>query len=154
MNQGNELLREVLSETLEGFAFLLAEPTGTVPYPSTLYLRGTITFHSIDHTEQLTIVAPEALCREMAANILGVEIEEIPVGAMEDALQELSNVVAGSYAARRFGTAEACDIDAPVSSRLTAAQASEFGRRPDVVALVVDDQPVIADIENNEDSER
>lgn len=146
MNRENEVLHEVLTETLENFAFLFAEsvdqestwPAGVPCFLATLAFRGE------GRQGELALAIPIALCREMAANILGIDQEEATDSTAEDAVKELANVVAGGFAARLCGRAAVFDLEAPEAERLSSEDMARVLHPPDAIAMHVDDYRIAA----------
>jgi CheY-specific phosphatase CheX len=124
MSEVSQLLGAVVAETLEQFAFLFGEqedPEGAQPEPRA-YLQATIHFDGGGDQGTLRIATTEDLCREMAANILGLDPDEIPGDATEDAIKELANVLVGTLTVRRLGVNVPCALDTPQAQSLTATQ--------------------------------
>lgn len=147
MENRDELLKEILAETLESFAFIFSEPADPTPPASIPYLWATIAFHSAQDKGCLTMAVPDPVCREMAANILGAEPAETDEQTAKDALKELSNVVLGSFTARHYGANVVCDLDAPEAEEAPRQALSELAKTPNTITLIVDDYPIWARIQ-------
>jgi hypothetical protein len=140
MNRENEVLHEVLTETLENFAFLFSESVDQESaWPDGVpCMRATIAFRGEGHQGELALVIPVALCREMAANILGIDQEEATDSTADDAVKELTNVVAGGFAARNFGKSVVFDLGAPESEILSSDEVARGFLPPGAIAMQVD----------------
>jgi chemotaxis protein CheY-P-specific phosphatase CheC len=143
-----KLLHEAFVEVLEGFAFVFLERMeGEVDVPSDAqYICSTIVVVNKKDRFKLVIVAPEALCCEMAANITGSEEEDVAPDMADDALKELANITAGSWAVGCFGETEVCVLESPVATRLSADEAKDMFTQNRECVFQVEDQLVMADI--------
>ena len=149
MNDEGRLLADVVAETLEQFAFLFVEPEeGTaVPAQPADYIQATIGFSGGGEQGTVTIAAPVVLCREMAGNILGQDNGEIEADVAADAIKELSNILAGSWTARRLGVGTQCALSPPVARMLGPDQIRELLARPGALCFRVDEHLVVAALE-------
>lgn len=153
MNPENELLAEVVAETLEQFAFLFGEPEegARVPLDAAEYYEAHIGFHGGGESGALRIAAPAVLCREMAGNFLGLEGDEIPADAPEDAIKELANVLVGSFTARRLGVDVCCALDTPVARKMDAGQMNDLAAREGAQCFRVDEHLFVVLLEEHPD---
>ena len=86
---------------------------------------------------ELQVWASPAFGARLAANMLGVEVDDAEVlNHSRDAVGEMLNVVAGSLVARVFGTDVLCHLGVP---RVALVPASEPSRSTCVVGLLTDD---------------
>lgn len=96
-------LDEVVGAVLETFAFVFPEVSDEIVTDTaekTDLLRADISFQGAV-TGSLSIVAPLSVCSDMAANVMGVDIddEDIPQRAA-DTLAEIANITAGHLCTR------------------------------------------------------
>ena len=141
----NELLLQVFSSVFEGFAFMFVEQEEDLEAKGGDYcIKAGIEFRSQDKSGSLEIIAPLELCSELAENILGTEIEELPDGAGENALKEVLNVSCGYLLAEKFGTEETFDLSIPETSPVSKEKwdQSLMDRKHDIFS--VDDSPMLA----------
>lgn len=146
MSPGRELLETVMADTLEQFAFLFSE-TGEeddILSRSDSYLQADIAFEGGGEKGLLRVAAPEELCREMAANILGLDDSEIPAEAAIDAIKELANVLVGSLTAQRFGTNVCCSLKTPSAHSVNSAQVKALAAAPGALLMNVEEKGVVA----------
>jgi CheY-specific phosphatase CheX len=147
MRDQTEVFFETLAETLEQFAFLFAEPARHVPLPPqpTQYLYAFVNMSGgVQGT--LFVCADPDLCREMAANVLGEETEDMSAACAEDALKELTNIVAGGFAARRFAPERECDLSAPQVTLVDRGKALELSSDSSSVRVLIDDRMLVAGV--------
>ena len=146
MNNDDHLLADVVAETLEQFAFLFVEPEdgAAVPAEPSEYIQATIGFSGGGEKGILILAASAVLCREMAANILGLDHEEIEVDVATDAIKELSNILVGSLTARRLGVGTQCSLDTPLAQMVGPDQIRELLSRPGALLFHVDEQLFVA----------
>lgn len=108
-----EILADVASRVFEDCAFLSLDPAETVAFDTHDALASTITI-TADQQHVLKLVASRPLLVEAAANMLGVESDDAEAfRSAEQAISELLNVVAGSLAARLYGTLRECALGLP-----------------------------------------
>ena len=134
----------VIEDVLERFAFMFAERDGDRKQLGNddEYLHAQIAFKGRT-TGALSIAAPFGLCEEMAANVLGLERSEIGKGAAEDTLRELANVTCGALICELFGASEVFDLTVPVLSRTGPGKFRELAADTEVMALWVEEQPML-----------
>lgn len=146
MNPDPQLLADVVAETLEQFAFLFGEPAGegeAFAAPGA-YLEAGIGFEGGGERGYLTIAAPLDMCREMAGNVLGMDAEEVPDDAVEDAIKELANVLVGSLSARRLGVRVSCTLDPPVAREVAAERVEEMAATEGALRFRIDEHLFVA----------
>lgn len=139
---------DVLSEVLERFAFMFvegAEEGAAGSDPRGEYLYAVITFSGRTQGV-ITLLAPDALCREMAANILGMDAGELAETAGEDAIKELVNIICGELTVVLYGDADVFNLTVPALYRVDKGKWREFSADPDSVKLSVEGQPLIANL--------
>ncbi|MGM0453365.1 MAG: hypothetical protein ACQERN_09400 [Thermodesulfobacteriota bacterium] len=144
----NELLLTVFSSVFEGFAFMFVEADVEMeeidgPGPC---LRSEIGFQSKDKQGELEVIAPTALCEELAENILGADEEEepLPDDAGANALNEVLNVSCGYLLAEKFGTEEVFDLSIPQARPLAEKDAAARMDDQQYSVFLVDETPILA----------
>ena len=149
MNPNEQLLAEVVAETLEQFTFLFVEPEGDEPDSEGMQacIEATIGFQGGGRRGTLRIAAPEVLCREMAGNILGLDETAVTEDVAMDAIKELANVLMGSVTARRLGVEVSCTLSPPTARLLDAYQMNALAACPGALCFRVDEHRIIAVLE-------
>lgn len=152
-NNYQELVGEVFCDVLEKLAFMFAEAPDDTEAPEipAHCVRTGIDFTGIQ-TGSLSLIVPQALCPEIAANMLGVEEEdELAEERAIDALKELLNVTCGHVLTRLASEEAVFDLSVPSVNKLDLAGWEERSRDPDTLILVVDDvSPVLLRLTVNE----
>jgi CheY-specific phosphatase CheX len=143
--------RSVVEGVLERFAFLLAEADAAgAPGPEWgkrggEYLHVSIAF-SGPSEGVVNLIAPDGLCRQLAANVLGGEPEEMTGEQAGDALKELANVICGELIERLFGTDAVFHLTIPTLIRVDEGKWRELMADPAVLRLVVEDSVLVASL--------
>jgi CheY-specific phosphatase CheX len=148
MSDAREKFLGVLSGVLERFAFVFVEASdgdpGIAGFKDRL-LQAAIMFRG-KAEGAIALSAPAALCKEMAANILGMDPEEADDDAGEDALKEIVNVICGEMMPVLFGEKEVVDLTVPALCRIDSGKWQELAADPGTVKLWVEDQPILASL--------
>lgn len=130
---------------LERQAYLFAEPlpAGGFRPEACDYLAATLVFDGPVRGGALAAF-PEALARELAANLLGSEPGDAAAAEhAADALGEFLNVACGHLLSNLFGTGPAFDLAAPRGFGIPASVAELIARKSDVLAFEVDGLPIL-----------
>jgi hypothetical protein len=92
-----ENLKVATFEVLETMFFLFPESIGEAP--ALFHGPGLRAWVPVEGPKnfRVGITIPISLAREMAANFLGVEKDEVPPEKMEDVVKETANMVAGCF---------------------------------------------------------
>ena len=91
----------------------------------------------------LSVVVPTDIKAEIAANILGLEAEDLSDPAMlDDALGEMLNVVCGHVIMALVGTEANFKLNSPQVSVVDESQLVEMLANPAFVGFELDDSPV------------
>lgn len=148
MTDIQEMIHEVFSDALEGFALLFLErpDDGGVLDAETPYFFSSIIIQHNTERIRLMIGAPEPICFEMAANVTGSDTDEMPKHMAVDALNELSNITAGSWAARYFGEKEVCALEAPQAIEVSSAEMQRLRDQEKMTQFLVEEYPVLIGI--------
>ncbi|MEI6564314.1 MAG: chemotaxis protein CheX [bacterium] len=137
------ILGRVTIETLEQFAFLLGDPPDVNPpsaMPSTAWVVRLI--FSGPRTGKLGMATTPCLARQMAANLFGIERDDVSDEQAVDALKELLNVTCGDYLHEIEGNTPIYDLSAPtISSVDDLTLQTQLAGWPQV-ALNVEGQPL------------
>ena len=144
-------LEALVIETLEQQAFLLGDPVSMDELPQSIRngMSVSMAFQSDSSSGQMSLVCPEELALELAANVLGLdEAMQVERQDAEDALGELVNVVVGRSVTTLFQGDETVRIGAPQlaydlsGDRWTAVRGSESS-----CPLLIEDYPTIVTLE-------
>lgn len=107
------------------------------------YLHATVTFEG-PASGTCYWGGSEAFATELAANMLGVELDD-PAADMagKDALKELINVICCQFLTTYYGSEPIFHLESPVVAVLDWDAWSQFLHNPATVGAVVDDYPVV-----------
>ena len=139
------VLAETISGVLEVQAFMVAEvcEPAEVEEPVDACLSTSISFNGpISGT--LGLIFSGELCVELAANVLGLEAEEIESDDAADALKELINVVCGQFLTSFYGSDTVFKLSIPQVEETDLGIWQACREDPDAVCLNVDYSPVLA----------
>lgn len=139
-----EMLLRVLSEVFEGFAFMFVEPdTDAGGEEAGEWIRARIGYKGPDTEGFFEIVSPVDFCDELAENILGDELGDLPPDAGESALKEVVNVACGYLLAEKFGTEMVFDLSMPQAEAVEDGQIPVFYREGRHWVFLVDETPIL-----------
>ena len=136
-------MSEVFCDVLEKLAFMFGEPTPKEDLPETAakYIDVGMTF-SGPMEGALALAVPEEMCKEIAANVLGMELEdELVRNQAIDALKEVLNVTCGHVLTSIAGDEPVFDLSVPVAREIEAVAWEEFLGDSETLAFIVDDCP-------------
>ncbi|HUI06923.1 MAG TPA: chemotaxis protein CheX [Verrucomicrobiae bacterium] len=147
MKNTREVLLEVIKDVLERFAFMFteAEEGASASVGTDDGLRATIEFRG-KYSGILTLMAPRGLCGEMAANVLGIEAEQIGETAGEDTLRELLNIICGTVTWSLYGDREVFHLTVPVVTKIDADEREKLRANESSALLIVEGRPVLANL--------
>jgi chemotaxis protein CheY-P-specific phosphatase CheC len=148
MSEQNErdVLSEVTARVFQQTAFLFPEPadlSSGIPAGEGAVYSVSLSF-SGDREGEVSLVVTEALCRELAANVLGEDpAEDDSLEKALDAAKETLNIIAGQFLIQIFGNKALFNLTAPQVTELTPEQAAAIDLT-DRVCSLVEGHPVIA----------
>ena len=148
MNQNaKDVLKTAMSNVIEKFAFMFAEPDNAkvIPKVNGEILYAEITF-SGPRKGVIKVLASQGFCMELAANILGIEKNETTSQAAEDALKELINIVCGEVVAVLEGNKAVVNLSVPVIYMTDRSKWQELCAEEDSIMMTVEGMPVIANL--------
>lgn len=146
MNTDVQTVSDVFCEVLEAFAFMFADPlpADAAEVGGDEALRVTMTFAG-PSGGTMTLVAPEPLCRSLAANALGIDDEDaIPDEAKADSLKELLNITCGNVLTKTFGTSPVFNLSIPEVAEADPEVWRRLMGDPNAAAFCVDGIHVVA----------
>ncbi|HUX06024.1 MAG TPA: chemotaxis protein CheX [Acidobacteriota bacterium] len=143
--ESREKIDEIFCDVIEKMAFMFGEPvTGDELPPSGPHFYSTeMSFHGA-REGSLIIAVPAAMCAEIAANVLGVDIDsELAESRSCDALKELLNVTCGNILTALAGEEPVFDLHPPTLSEMDEDGWNKFLADGDTLAYNVDENPVL-----------
>ena len=148
-NKTNEidLFTTVLSSVLEKMAFIFTEELSTeelLADPGEC-LGVEIRFQG-PHKGQVNLVAQFPLGKELAANMLGTDEEEITEEMVCDALKEVLNMACGQFLTARYGSEPVFNLSVPEVNRVEAGTWVDISSRPDSRVLEAENWQLVASI--------
>ena len=140
-----EPVRHVFLEVLENLGFMFGDPVDMDEVPADVEgcLEATVSYRGPTRG-RLTLLAPRAIAGELAANLLGLDADD--VGAQEnaiDALGELMNVTLGQLLTAMSGEEAVFDLSPPAVADSDAARWRQMRDDPRTLAFLVEDRPAM-----------
>jgi CheY-specific phosphatase CheX len=141
-------LYQVVSDVLEQFAFMFTDPgeDDEFFFRDNQVLQARIVF-SGPFSGALSMYATRSFCMQLAANVLGMEPEDLTNEHAHDALKELVNVTCGDFLLHVSGKKTVFDLTVPKIRRLPAEDCTEIRKRTGVIPVLVDEEPVLVQVE-------
>ncbi len=146
-----ERLFELFESVLEQYSFMFCEiiPKDEVQTDSTQFVRSTLEFQG-PYQGHLSLIVPDALCLEIAGNVLGTEPDDEDAAEnARDALNELVNVFLGHVLTDAFGPEMDFDFGVPECEYIDEPGWNNYLRNPDAIAITLEDTPAILSLEVN-----
>jgi len=145
ISQSHEIAGAIFLDISEQLAFMFGNPIdkSEVTTEGEDWSQACISFKGgVSGTLSLTV--PRSLCLELAANIMGLEIEELEYDPIaKDALCELLNVVSGHVVRGLQESDGAIDLSVPNFRELTADESVALAAHTDTICFSLDDTPVL-----------
>lgn len=151
MSEDGELLIKVFTRVVEDLAFMFTEspeesdegPLGDAFAKAYMDFRGPF-------NGTLSIVVPESMCAQIAANVLGLEPDdELFTRQPYDALKELLNVTCGNLLTAMAGEEPIFDLNPPEVALLDRAGWDAFKENSQAVLFLVEDEPVLLSLKRH-----
>lgn len=99
----------------------------------------------------LGIVVPNDMCPVIAANILGMEVEDEEVVKRSfDALKEVLNVICGNLLTAMEGEEPVFDLTVPETRVISSTEWAGLKESDDALTFVVDEHPVVFSLKMDE----
>lgn len=140
-----ETLSQVFSEVAENLAFMFIEaPEDDMPpEPDGPCVVSEMTFTG-PSSGKLALAVPEALCPVIAANVLGIELDdELAMAESHDALNELLNVTCGNLLTALAGDEPVFDLTVPTTRALTPEEWAAMQASPQAITVIIEDNPAV-----------
>lgn len=148
-----ELVGEVFCDVFEKVAFMFGEEAGReeLSEAATEFIQAAMSFKG-PFEGNLAIVVPDEMCPEIAANVLGMDLDdEIVKDQATDALKEVLNVICGNLLTEIAGEEPIFDLSVPLISKIDEAGWAAILDRPDAVGFLVDETPVVLMFSSEDD---
>ncbi len=143
-----EKIDEIFCDVIEKMAFMFGEsvPEDELPPAGSEFVRTEMTFSGA--TEGSIVMAvPAQMCAEVAANVLGVDIDsDLAESRSCDALKELLNVTCGNILTALAGEEPVFDLHPPTLSEINEEDWNNFLSDENTHAYNVDENPVLLKI--------
>ncbi len=150
-----ETLGSVICRVLEQAAFMFPEPADMeegISFDEYEYNIARIAFEG-DKSGEIILIVPVEFRAELAANMLGEEIEESDSkGKHADALREILNIIAGQLLTTLYGEKAIFNLMPPVVSELPQEEFFSLIEKNDYTCVISDEYPVISYCTLNEES--
>ncbi len=137
-------LCSTFTEVVEQLTFMFGEVVAKdeIDSPGTLFTLASMSFTG-DLAGVLEVAVPTEITAEIAANILGLEPEDIESETMmNDALAEMLNVVCGHVIMALAGHDVNFKLETPVTTYIDDQKYTEMMTSDDFVGLMLDDNPI------------
>ena len=141
-------LAETIASVLESNAFMFPDacPVDELDLPYETCLRAAMGFRG-PAIGEIWLMLPCGACREVAANIRGVELEDLagPADA-EDALKELLNIICGRFLTAEYGLEPIFQLSIPSVEEISEEGWLEQLAVEDVLGFDIEGAPALAGI--------
>lgn len=144
-NDVEEIVFTTVCDVFEKLSFMFGELAAPdeLPEPVERNVKASMTY-SGDMSGTFSIVVPDDVCPEIAANVLGTDQDdEIVTVQAGDALKEMLNVMCGNILTAIAGEEPVFDLSVPEVSDVDAAGWTGLVGDEQTNVLLVDDSPVL-----------
>lgn len=144
-NNTQELVSSTFLTVVEQLTFMFGEPTdkAELDLDGCALTQASMSFEG-DLVGSLAVAVPNEIMADIAANILGLEPEEIePTTMMPDALAEMLNVVCGHVIMALAGNDANFKLHAPHLEEIDAGRLPELIANEAYIGFQLDDSPVL-----------
>jgi chemotaxis protein CheY-P-specific phosphatase CheC len=151
-NAKREIISEVFVDIFEKLAFMFGDeaPKDEMPDPSGELVEASMRFTGY-RCGTLGIVVPNDMCPVIAANILGMEVEDEEVVKRSfDALKEVLNVICGNLLTAMEGEEPVFDLTVPETRVVSSTEWAGLKESDDALTFVVDEHPVVFSLKMDE----
>jgi CheY-specific phosphatase CheX len=148
-DQGKLALETTFISVVEKLTFMFGEQVDVseVEAGDEVWMQARMEF-SGDLPGALSVIVPEALQPEIAANILGLDAEGLDTReVLDDALREVLNVVCGHVIMALAGNDANFELDTPRNTELDGEQLAAVLAHEGTTAYLLDDEPVLLNLE-------
>lgn len=146
-DERRERIGEIIVGIIEKQAFLLGEPAGRDELAGELDggFKAAVNF-SGHASGNLRLLASQATCQELAANVLGVDEEDIDDAAARDAIGEMLNVLCGNILTELAGEDPIFDLTPPTVEAAGADDWEAALNAPGALAFLMEDEPFVVSL--------
>lgn len=144
-NALSQTVAETFCQVMESQTFMSPERVEpeALPLGEQSFLCATLSFSGAARG-RVCIVAPADFATAIAANFLGMDVEDLFVQEnSEDALKEVLNITSGNLLTTLYGAQAPFDLSVPDSHPLPPQSVSELAFASDSLCFDVEDHPVI-----------
>ena len=143
-DERRERIGEIIVGIIEKQAFLLGEPVGRGELADDIGdgFKAAVNF-SGHASGNLRLQASRATCQELAANVLGVDEEDIDDAAARDAIGEMLNVLCGNILTELAGADPIFDLSPPTVEAAGAGDWKAALSAPGALAFLMEDEPFV-----------
>ena len=141
----NEIAGMIFLDISERLAFMFGDPVSRDNLPTTdaAWASAKVEFKG-EVSGSIALTVPRSLCLELAANILGLDPDDLEYGDITaDALSEMLNVVAGHIVRGLQGDGAAFSLSVPVYEELGEGGEVGFWGNPETHFFDLDGSPVL-----------
>ncbi len=142
--QRQTVVSDVFTEVLEEFAFIFVEtePDDQSEEPEKI-VCSEISFTGQELKGSMGIAVSWQKCLELADNLLGTDDQEVLSDkAVENALEELVNVVCGRLLAELYGTGVVFDLSIPEARALSRQEWENLSESENATLVYDEDEPM------------
>ncbi len=135
-------LSKIAGDSLEKLAFMFFVPDAfREPIPFQDAVTAEVSFSGI-FSGRLAVVMSEPALKELAANMLGIDTEEVEQNHLDDALKETANIICGNWLPVVGGDQEVFHIAAPRILSPFQASTALTGQTPSILEkMSADEEP-------------
>lgn len=148
-----EILYNVFCKVMEEFAFMFTEMVEKedIVTSESDYVQSTMAFKGeVDGV--ISIAVPESMCSEIAANVVGLSIDDERIVALrKDALNEVLNVLCGNLLTNLVGEKPIFSLSIPEISKITKEGWEVLLNNSNTMSFTVDDYPVLIELSIEEE---
>ncbi len=144
LDQQQEALSSTFLEIVEQLTFMFGEPADKqdMEVEDVDFTTASMSFTG-DLPGSLTVVVDSSILLDIAANILGIEPEDVaPDTMMPDALGEMLNVICGHVIMALAGTDANFKLGPPTIGKAAPELVTQVAVSADYVGFLLDDSPV------------
>ncbi len=135
-------LRKIVSDSMEKLAFMFfASDALREPILFQDAVTAEVSYTGV-FSGRLAVVMAEPVLKELAANMLGIDSEELELNHLHDALMETVNIICGNWLPIEGGDEAVFHIGSPRVLSPSEAEAVLTGQMPSVLEkMSVDEEP-------------
>ena len=142
-----DALNEVVARVFQQTAFMFPEPADMpegMPAAGEAFIVVSLSFAG-DRTGDISLMLPEVVCRELAANLLGEDITDDRLRETAlDAAKETLNIIAGQLLIQMYGDKALFNLSAPEVKETAPADLIASAGTDAYACSMVDGRPILA----------